>query len=126
MTRNGIEYDLPVSPYKVEIGIFTLHFSSRTYEKKFVSQYEDFKQSLEIEMINRYHVKISGVEVLAVPYLYAKIEKRGFYVTANYHDNFDDEYFYEFNSINEIVVMLDQGAVLKQNPQYSNMFAKRA
>lgn len=126
MTRNGIEYDLPVSPYKVNIGIFTLHFSSRTYEKKFVSQYEDFKQSLETEMINRYHVKISGVEVLAVPYLYAKIEKRGFYVTANYYDNFGDEYFFEFNSIDEIVVMIDQGSVLKNSPQYSDRFKKRA
>ena len=126
MTRNGIEYDLPVSPYKIEVGLFTLHFSSKTYEKKFVSQYEDFKQALETEMINRYHVKISGVKVLAVPYLYAKIEKRGFYVTAKYHDNYGDEYFFEFNSINEIVVMLDQSAVLKHNPQYSSAFTKRA
>lgn len=126
MTRNGVEYDLPVSPYKVNIGIFTLHFSSKTYEKKFVAQYEDFKESLEAEMINRYHVKINGVEVLAVPYLYSKIEKRGFYITANYHDNFSDEYFFEFFSINEIVVMLNNSAVLKNNPKLSSRYAKRA
>lgn len=126
MTRNGVEYDLPISPYKIQMGIYTLHFSSKTYEKKFVAQYEEFKESLEAEMINRYHVKISGVEIMAIPFLYARIEKRGFYITANYHDNFGDEYFLEYNSIGEIVVMLDQGAVLKHNPIYSDRFKKRA
>lgn len=126
MTRNGIEYDLPISPYKIQVGLFTLHFSSHTYEKKFTAQYESFKDALETEMINRYHVKIDGVAILAIPYLYAKIEKRGFYITANYFDNYGDEYFLEFNSIEEIVVMIDQGSVLKHNPQYSDRFKKRA
>ena len=124
MTRHGIEYDLPISPYKIEVGIFTLHFSSKTYEKKFTAQYNDFVENLNTEMENRFGVKIEGVDVLAVPYLYAKIEKRGFYVTADFWDD-EDEYFLEFTSINQIVIAFDRGQVRKCSPQYSGI-VKRA
>lgn len=124
MTRNGIEYDLPVSPYKIEVGLFTLHFSSKTYEKKFTAQYNEFVENLNAEMENRFGVKIEGVDVLAIPYLYAKIEKRGFYITANFFDC-GDEYFLEFTNINQIVVTFNRGQVRKCTSQYSGI-VKRA
>lgn len=83
MTRNGIEYNLNITPYIYEINyddiIITYRFSSETYLKKF----EDYKKDLnyikreQIKHYKKYGFKFY-IEHLEDLKNYNSIEKRGF------------------------------------------------
>lgn len=85
MTRNGIEYNLSISPYTVEKNGLTFYFSSKRNLKTFEDTLTDFIY-LECEKLSKkYKLKISAyaygslVNILSVV-LYKRIEKRGFLV----------------------------------------------
>lgn len=85
MTRNGIEYNLSISPYTIEKNGLTFHFSSKRNLKTFEDTLTDFI-NLECEKLSKkYKMKIQAysygclVNILSVV-LYRRIEKRGFFV----------------------------------------------
>ena len=85
MTRNGIEYNLSISPYTLEKNGLTFYFSSKRNLKTFEDTLTEFI-NLECEKLSKkYKMKISAynygslVNILSVV-LYKRIEKRGFLV----------------------------------------------
>lgn len=78
MTRNGIEYNLPISPYHVSIYRFKFYFSSKLYKNKFEDELARTTEKINKMLTSRYELEIDAHE-LGLIELYRKIEKRGFY-----------------------------------------------
>lgn len=85
MTRNGIEYNLSISPYTVEKNGLTFYFSSKRNLKTFEDTLTEYV-NLECEKLSKkFKLKIlaytygSLVNILSVV-LYKRVEKRGFLV----------------------------------------------
>lgn len=85
MTRNGIEYNLSISPYTVEKNGLTFYFSSKRNLKTFEDTLTEYV-NLECEKLSKkFKLKISAytygslVNILSIV-LYKRIEKRGFLV----------------------------------------------
>lgn len=85
MTRNGIEYNLSISPYTIEKNGLTFYFSSKRNLKTFEDILKEYI-NLECEKLSKkYKMKIQAysygslVNILAVV-LYKRIEKRGFFI----------------------------------------------
>ena len=85
MTRNGIEYNLSISPYTIEKNGLIFYFSSKRNLKTCEDTLTDFIY-LECEKLSKkYKMKISAyaygslVNIFSVV-LYKRIEKRGFLV----------------------------------------------
>lgn len=95
MTRNGIEYDLSVTPYtyRDDKHNLILHFSSILNKKKFIERYKFnvsnrmkmFASKNDIEIFNDLFYELERYYTILE---YKKIEKRGFYiVSTKYKDN---------------------------------------
>lgn len=90
MTRNGIEYDLPLSPYiynyEDDENNVCFYFSSKYNLERYKERYENyvkneiikFKAKYNIATYNELYKNLSLSFMIA---FYRKIEKRGFYIT---------------------------------------------
>jgi YHS domain-containing protein len=79
LTRNGIEYDLPQSPYKIKIGNITYFFSSDKHLDKFIDMYDDNQYNMQNSLFKRFKFNVDIEPVYAL-FFYKKIETRGFYI----------------------------------------------
>lgn len=83
LTRNGICYDLKVSPYELEVEyeeqLILYKFSSILNRNKFIAQASDNRKRITASLSNRFGF-INSNDVLSDLVLYNKLEKRGFYV----------------------------------------------
>lgn len=86
LTRNGITYDLPNSPYEVEKEYngnkIVYSFSSKLYTEKFEEKLKENREKLNQAISKRYGMNIS-FDILSDIILYSKVEKRGFYLVLN-------------------------------------------
>lgn len=82
MTRDGIERDLQITPYKTVVGNLVLCFSSLFYQRKFTNGFNDFSETVFKrykfdKFLLNYNQMEEMSEALAILY-YNQIEKRGF------------------------------------------------
>lgn len=86
LTRNGVAYNLNLSPHveviEYENGEFSFIFSSDLYRRKFVEKRAAAKREVETIIFRRFGVK-ADLESFSDVYLYKKIEKRGFLIYHN-------------------------------------------
>lgn len=87
LTRNGIAYDLTISPYCKTINYdngdkVTFIFSSERYQIKFGDQIDDHREKIHQSLTNRFGFTIKN-ELLSDLKLYTTIEKRGFLIFYN-------------------------------------------
>lgn len=81
MTKNGVEYNLPKSPYIYTYGETCFYFSSKYYLDKFSKNINKIGADLQTKFYKAfgyfpdYEILLYGV--------YLKTEKRGFYITRN-------------------------------------------
>lgn len=80
MTRNGIEYNLKISPYQYQYGDYTFYFSSRNYLTKFAEKLQEEQKIVSSFLSRKFEFDINA-DTLSVIGLYRKIEKRGFFIT---------------------------------------------
>lgn len=89
LTRGGISYNLPDSPYNTVIHYEDTYieyfFSSQRYLDKFLGEYENNRTNLSDSLTNRFGIRIEN-DVLSDVVLYRKIEKRGFFIRTEYED----------------------------------------
>lgn len=79
ITRNGIVYDLRLSPYYIKIGDATYYFSSKNHLEKFSEKLYDNRNAIHISLSNRFGIDIV-LSLLADIVLYGKVETRGFFI----------------------------------------------
>lgn len=79
MTRNGIFYDLTVSPYYKTLGDFTYFFSSRMHLQKFCTGYKAHRLEMNDRLKKRYGIPVL-LDVYADIYYYTLKESRGFLI----------------------------------------------
>ena len=84
-TRNGIYYDLAMSPYQVTLQDLNYYFSSKLHMRKFLKQFPQHRVKINESLSNRFGVTVN-LHVLPDLVLYRKIETRGFYVTTSEGD----------------------------------------
>lgn len=94
MTRNGVVYNLPKSPYIVERKGIKFYFSSENHREKFLECSEDNTNTITYSLYKRFKVWLMCEELCDLV-LYNKVETRGFYVTI------DGE---EYKCLNEITL----------------------
>lgn len=88
MTRNGVEYDLSVSPYMLTTDKhYKFIFSSKKNRDKFDSRYLMHRIKLADSLSNRFKLNIR-VDILADFTLYQSIEKRGFLAYSDRGEQF--------------------------------------
>ena len=79
ISRNGICYDLEISPYKVIIDNIVYVFSSKYHAEKFKKKLNENREIINSSLEKRFNYKIN-VSTLADIVLYRKIETRGFLI----------------------------------------------
>lgn len=84
LTRNGIAYNLKLSPYKVTIKyqdneFITFKFSSQLYMDNFKNKLKNNRNVINESLSNRFGFIINN-EKLSDLKLYSSIEKRGFLI----------------------------------------------
>ena len=83
LTRDGIAYDLNISPYRLEVPYedspLTYVFSSELYRKNFYNRFLDNREKIGGSLSNRFGFRIEN-DLLCDLKLYTMIEKRGFLV----------------------------------------------
>lgn len=82
MTKNGIEFNLNKSNYKILKGEFTFYFSSRFYLEKFINGVDEYVENESRKIGAKYKVDIDLINYFMVAF-YSKIEKRGFLIKHN-------------------------------------------
>lgn len=86
LTRYGIAYNLPDSPYRynVEYGShsITFVFSSQLYMRNFIKKLQSNRKTINLSLSNRFGFSIEN-NVLCDMKLYCSIEKRGFLIYQN-------------------------------------------
>lgn len=83
LTRNGVEYDLKKSPYIINIDGLEFRFSSAYNMNKFIARKEENPYYSYIEKFFNKNGIYAKPTKLSLMFLYAKIEKRGFYIKEN-------------------------------------------
>jgi hypothetical protein len=78
-TKNGIEYNLNVSPYKCTWRGLEFFFSSAFHLYKFQDKMESRIEWLNDSMTRRFHFSVE-VDYIAVIQLYCQVETRGFLI----------------------------------------------
>lgn len=90
MTRNGIEYDLPKSPYIFNYddgeNNGTFYFSSQYNLDRYKDRYENYVNNEVTKFQTKYKIKpfnelYRNLILSFMISFYMKIEKRGFYIT---------------------------------------------
>lgn len=79
MTRNGVVYNLPLSPFKIKVDDTEYFFSSRCHMEKFTKQLHENRGVVSYSITNR-HKFVIRLTNIADMILYNKIETRGFYI----------------------------------------------
>lgn len=79
MTRNGIVYNLKLSPYTIGLNNITYYFSSQNHLEKFTEKLTENREVINYSLSKRFSITVN-VNVLADLILYAKVETRGFLV----------------------------------------------
>lgn len=84
LTRNGIAYNLSLSPYKTTIkydenDYITYKFSSKLYKDNFKSKLKVHRENINNSLSKRFGFSIK-TEKLSDLKLYSSIEKRGFLI----------------------------------------------
>lgn len=84
LTRNGIAYDLKLSPYKLQVeygknDFITFKFSSDLYRDKFLNKLQDNRNSINESLTKRFGFTIINDKLCDLK-LYSSIEKRGFLI----------------------------------------------
>ncbi len=82
MTKNGIEFNLNKSNYKLMKGEFTFYFSSKFYLEKFKNNVDEFVENESRKIDAKYKVDINLINYFMVAF-YKKTEKRGFLIKHN-------------------------------------------
>lgn len=85
MTRAGVCYNFPKSPYKVTVNGLTFVFSSQLHVEKFKDNLKENRDIINYSLSKRFGFTVD-VDIVADVVLYKKIEKRGFLIT-NVHGN---------------------------------------
>jgi len=83
LTKNGIEYDLEITPYRYtnDYG-YTFHFSSKTYLHKFSDKHEENRVALNQKTSIKYGVDFD-LNLISDIHYYSQLETRGFYIVSN-------------------------------------------
>ena len=81
ITRNGIVYDLRLSPYSIKIGDVTYYFSSKNHLEKYSEQLYDNRNAIRISLSGRFGIDVN-LSLLADIVLYGKVETRGFFIVC--------------------------------------------
>jgi len=80
MTRNGIEYNLAITPYRFTSNYgFTFCFSSQNHLSKFIEMKREHRTKINVSLTNRFGFGIRLNEIADIV-LYKKIENRGFLI----------------------------------------------
>lgn len=82
MTRNGVCYVLPMSPYKCTLYGMTFYFSSENHQDKFLSELDEHIAKINESLSARFKLTVNAAELAAVLF-YKKVETRGFYISAD-------------------------------------------
>lgn len=86
LTRNGIAYNLHISPHKlvkVYNGLEVVYvFSSKTYIPKFDRRSEEARKRITESLTKRFGVMVDN-DVLSDLIAYSKLERRGFLIIIN-------------------------------------------
>lgn len=80
MTRNGIVYDLKLSPYKATVEGVTYIFSSVNHLDKFMEKLNENRDVISYSLSKRFGVLIN-LAILSDVVLYSKVETRGFLIS---------------------------------------------
>lgn len=81
ITRNGVCYALPFSPYTCSLYEMTFHFSSENHMDKFLTERDEFIEKINDSLSARFKVAVDAKE-LATVLFYKKVETRGFYIST--------------------------------------------
>lgn len=86
LTRNGVAYNLPDSPYRYNVDYgshsITFVFSSNLYLRNFTRKLQGNRKAINLSLSNRFGFSIEN-NVLCDMKLYCSIEKRGFLIYQN-------------------------------------------
>lgn len=82
MTRNGIVYNLNISPYRITIDDLTFYFSSINHLKKFSDKLNENRKIIKHSLSKRFGFTVN-ITLLADIVLYSRVETRGFLITSN-------------------------------------------
>ena len=101
MTKDGIEYNLTISPYIVKVKykdiIFSFMFSSELYKNKFINMRAAHNERilLRLKKLTKSNLEIKEFNMYSDITLYNMIEKRGFLIIES-----NDKYYYGVEDFN--------------------------
>lgn len=81
ITRNGVCYDLQMSPYRYTKNGLTFVFSSQTHLDKFKMKYKENRDIVNYSLTKRFKINVD-VSQIADIVLYRKVETRGFLIVT--------------------------------------------
>ena len=81
ITRNGVCYDLSISPYRYTVDGLVYMFSSKPHLDKFKKKLKENRDIINYSLSKRFNVGVD-VSQLADVVLYRKIETRGFLIVT--------------------------------------------
>lgn len=81
LTKNGVCYDLPNSPFVYEWRGMAYFFSSRNHMEKFLREVRKREEWLNDSLSRRFKCTVY-LPILADVQLYTQIETRGFYISC--------------------------------------------
>lgn len=79
MTRNGIVYNLELSPYKATVEGVTYMFSSVNHLNKFMEKLNENRDIISYSLSKRFSISVN-LDILSDVVLYSKVETRGFLI----------------------------------------------
>lgn len=79
LTRNGVCYDLPKSPYHITFDDVTYYFSSKNHLEKFTEKIYQLRDELAYSLNARFSMKINA-PIISDICLYKNVETRGFHI----------------------------------------------
>lgn len=81
VSRYGVCYDLPNSPYTYERDMITYHFSTPVLMQRFKERVAEAERATDGSLSNRFHMHVCFPQLGALQ-LYRRMQGRGFYVTT--------------------------------------------
>lgn len=81
ITRNGVCYDLQMSPYRYTKDGLTFVFSSQIHLDKFKMKYKENRDIVNYSLTKRFKMNVNASQ-LADVVLYRKVETRGFLIVT--------------------------------------------
>lgn len=82
ISKNGVCYDLPDSPYKYEWRGMVFFFSTEHHRAKFIREIRAREEWLDDSLSRRFRVTVH-LPILADIQLYSQVETRGFYIQTD-------------------------------------------